>query len=242
MCTHKRTTYVPKKSFLTSRVSSILSNQIHVKYKGPGCPTISCVIGDTFVDKTLLDLGASVNLLPFSVYQSLGLGELQKTNVTLQLADRYVKIPKEIIEYVLIKVGDFIFPVDFVVLETEPVRNPKNQIPIILGRPFLSTSNALINYMNGLMKLTFGNMTIDLNIFYVGKQPDDDFDQPMGINLIDEMVDQDFMNPSDALDFCLKHFGQEWDDSNYTNEVNQMLESTILTTKPRTRTKSLFPF
>ena len=109
----------------------------------------------------------------------------------------------------LIKVGDFVFPIDFIVLETELVKNPKNQIPIILGRPFLATSNALINCRSRLMKLTFGNMTIDLNIFHVGKQPDDDFDQPMGINLIDEIIDQDFMNPSDALEFCLKHFGQE---------------------------------
>ena len=61
-----------------------------------------------------------MNLLPFSVYQALGLGELRKTNVTLQLADRSIKIPKGIIEDVLIKVGDFVFPIDFVVLETKP--------------------------------------------------------------------------------------------------------------------------
>ncbi|XP_063941295.1 uncharacterized protein LOC135149498 [Daucus carota subsp. sativus] len=230
LCTHKRTNHVPKKAFLTSHISSILSNQIPVKYKDPGCPTISCVIGETFVDKALLDLGASVNLLPYSVYQALGLGELRQTNVTLQLADRSVKIPKGMIEDVLIKVGDFVFPVDFVVLETEPVRNPKNQIPIILGRPFLATSNALINCRNGLMKLTFGNMTIDLNIFHVGKQSDDFYDQPLDVNLIDEIVDQDLMNPKDALEFCLKHFGEDWDVSDYTHEVNQMLESTIPTT------------
>ena len=191
-----------------------------MKYKDPGCPTISCVIGNTFVDKALLDLGASVNLLPFSVYQALGLGELQKTNVILQLADRSIKIPKGIIEDVLIKVGDFVFPVDFVVLETEPVRNLKNQISIILGRPFLSTSNALINCRNGSMKLTFGNMTIDLNIFYVGKQPDDYFDQPMGLNLIDEIDDQNSLNPNDVLEFCLKYFGEDWDVAEFSNEVN----------------------
>ena len=84
------------------------------------------------MDKALLDLGASVNLLPFSVYQALGLGDLKTTNMTLQLADRSIKMPKGIIEDVLIKIGDFIFPVDFVVLETQPVSNPKNQIPIIL--------------------------------------------------------------------------------------------------------------
>lgn len=188
LCTHKRTTQVPKKAFLTSQVSSILSNQIPVKYKDPGCPTISCVIGNTLVDKALLDLGASVNLLPFSVYQALGLGELKKTNMTLQLADRSIKMPKGLIEDVLIKIGDFIFPVDFVVLETQPVTNPKNQIPVILGRPFLATSNALINCRNGSMKLTFGNMTIDLNIFNVGKEPNELYEPSIGVNVVNKFA------------------------------------------------------
>ena len=74
----------------------------------------------------------------------------------------------------LIKVNEFIRPVDFVILETAPVENPRGQIPLILGRPFLATSNALINCRSGLMmKLTFDNMTIDLNIFNLGNQPSD---------------------------------------------------------------------
>ena len=88
----------------------------------------------------------------------------------------------------LIKVGDFVFPVDFVVLETEPVKNLKNQIPIILGRPFLATSNALLNCRNGLMKLTFGNMTIDLNVFNVANQSNDLYEQPVVVNFIDEVT------------------------------------------------------
>ena len=87
-----------------------------------------------------------------------------------------MKIPKGEVEDVLIKVGEFIFPVDFVVLETAPVENPRGQIPVILGRPFLATSNAWINYRSGLMKLTFGNMTLDLNIFNLRKQPSDHSD------------------------------------------------------------------
>ena len=66
-----------------------------VKYNDPRCPTIPCVIGDTLIEQALLDLGASVNLLPYSVYEQLGLGELKPTKVTLQLADRSVKVPKE---------------------------------------------------------------------------------------------------------------------------------------------------
>ena len=155
-----------------------------LKYKDPGCPTIPCVIGNTHIDKALLDLGASVNLLPYSVYQQLGVGELKPTRCTLQLADRSVKIPKGEVEDVLIKVGEFIFPVDFIVLETQPVSNLKSQIPVILGRPFLATSNALINCRTGQMKLSFGNMTVDLNIFNLGRQPSDPSDEPMEVNFI----------------------------------------------------------
>ena len=117
-----------------------------------------------------MDLGASVNLLPYSVYKQLGLGELKPTNITLSLADRSVKIPKGIVEDVLVKVDKFYYPVDFVVLDTEPVAEGTNQVPIILGRPFLATSNAIINCQNGVMQLTFGNMTLELNIFHLGSK------------------------------------------------------------------------
>jgi hypothetical protein len=73
----------------------------------PGCPIIACMIGDTKVERALLDLGTNVNLLPYSVYVQLGLGELKPTSVTLQLADRFVKVPRGIIEDVLIKVDKF---------------------------------------------------------------------------------------------------------------------------------------
>jgi hypothetical protein len=133
LCTQKRTTHVPKKAFLAANISSILSHQTPDKYKDLGCPTIPCVIGETLIEQALLDLGASVNLLPYSIYQQLGLCELQPTKVTLQLADRSVKVPKGIVEDVLIKVGEFIFPVDFIVLDTQPVVDIKGQIPVILG-------------------------------------------------------------------------------------------------------------
>ena len=106
-----------------------------------------------------------MNLLPYSVYKQLGLGELKPTNITLSLADRSVKIPKGIVEDVLVKIDKFYYPIDFVVLDTEPIANEPNHVPIILGRPFLATANAIINCRNGVMQLTFGNMTLELNIF-----------------------------------------------------------------------------
>ena len=167
LCTVKKGLGIDKKAFLTEQVSSIIQCRTLVKYKDPGTPTISANIGGTCIDKTLLDLGASVNLLPYSVYKQLGLGELKPTNITLSLADRSVKIPKGIVEDVLIKVDKFYYPVDFVVLDTEPMADSTHQVPIILGRPFFATTNAIINYRNGVMQLTFGNMTLELNNFHL---------------------------------------------------------------------------
>jgi len=79
------------------------------------------------------------------MYQQLGLGELKPTTVILQLANRSIKKPRGVIEDVIIKLDKFFFPVDFIVLDTEPVPNLEKLIPVILGRPFLATANACIN-------------------------------------------------------------------------------------------------
>jgi hypothetical protein len=91
------------------------------------------MIGVSQIERALLDLGSSVNLLPYSIYLQLGLGQLTPTSMTLQLADRSVKIPRGIVEDVLIKVDKFYFPVDFIVLDTEPVQVVGTEIPMILG-------------------------------------------------------------------------------------------------------------
>ena len=108
LCTHKRKIQVSKKVFLTENVSSILTHNTPPKFKDLGCPTISCIIGKHTIGRALLDLGASVNPLPYSVYEQLGLGELKHTPLTLQLADRSVRIPREIVEDVLVKVDKFL--------------------------------------------------------------------------------------------------------------------------------------
>ena len=175
--TVKRGLGIEKKAFLIEQVSAIIHSKTPVKYKDPGSPTILVNIGGTCIDKALLDLGASVNLLPYSVYKQLGLGELKPTNITFSLADRSVKIPKGIVEDVLVKVDKFYYPMGFVVLDIEPIASGPNHVPIILGRHFLATSNAIINCRNGVMQLTFGNMTLELNIFHLSnkhKLADDD--------------------------------------------------------------------
>ncbi|RVW76384.1 hypothetical protein CK203_049850 [Vitis vinifera] len=90
--------------------------------------------GESFVR-----LGSKCELLPYSVYKQLGLGELKPTAITLSLADRSVKIPRGVIEDVLVQVDNFYYPVDFIVLDTDPTVKEANLVPIILGRPFLAT-------------------------------------------------------------------------------------------------------
>ena len=191
LCIVKRGLNVYKKAFLTEQVSFIIQCKTLVKYKDPGCPSISVNIGGTCVEKALLDLGASVNLLPYSVYKQLGLGGLKPTSITLSLADRSIKIPKGTVEDVLIQVEKFYYPIDFVMLDTEPVAVGTNYVPIILGRPFLATSNAIINCRNGVMQLTFGNMTLELNIFHLSKkhmQPVEE--EPDKVCIIDTILDE----------------------------------------------------
>ncbi|RVW70394.1 Retrovirus-related Pol polyprotein from transposon 17.6 [Vitis vinifera] len=140
LCTVKRGLNVTKQAFLTEQVSAIIQCKSPIKYKDPGCPTISVNIGGTQVEKALLDLGASVNLLPYSVYKELGLGELKSTSITLSLADRSVKIPGG----------------------------------------------------NGVMQLTFGNMTLELNIFHLCQKhihPEED-EGPEEVCMIDTLVEQ----------------------------------------------------
>ena len=92
LCTTKRATGIPKNAFLASSANSILSYQIPMKYKDPNCPTVSIVIGDHPVYRALLDLGASVNLIPIIEYERLELGELKLTKMVIQLTDRSTRV------------------------------------------------------------------------------------------------------------------------------------------------------
>ncbi|XP_068644653.1 uncharacterized protein [Aristolochia californica] len=114
---------------LSEECSAILQKKLPKKLKDPRSFTLSCTIGNSFFDKVLCDLGASINLMPLSVCRKLGLGDMKQTTISLQLADRSIKYPRGIIEDVLVKVDKFIFLVDFVVLDMEE----DEEVPLILG-------------------------------------------------------------------------------------------------------------
>ena len=95
-------------------------------------------------------------------------------------------------EDVLLQVDKFIYPIDFIVLETEPIVNNYKPIPVILGHLFLATTNALINCRNGIMNLSSKNMTLELNIFNMCKQPYDEDNEDEGMELIEPLMEEHF--------------------------------------------------
>ncbi|XP_050895475.1 uncharacterized protein LOC127102101 [Lathyrus oleraceus] len=120
-----------------------------MKKKDRGVVTIPCTNGDRSFKKPLIDLGASVSLIPLSIYKKLGIGVVQDTRMTLQFADHSAKKPYGIVDNVLVNIDKFVFPMDFVILEM-----PKDEdIHLILGRPFLETGRCLIEIEEGTMTL-----------------------------------------------------------------------------------------
>ena len=120
---------------LTATCSAVIQQKLPEKMKDPGSFTIPCSLGKYEFKKTLCDFGASINLMPLSVVQRLSLGKLTLTTITLQMTDRSMQQPEGVLEDVLVKVGKFIFSVDFVIRKIEE----DTQVPLLLGRPFLGT-------------------------------------------------------------------------------------------------------
>ena len=128
--------------------SVIATRSLVQKKEDPGVFTIPCTVESLHFAKTLCDLGASINLMPLSIYKKLGLGDTKPTAMRLLMADRTVKRPIGILHDVLVKVESFIFLADFVILDCEV----DFEVPIILGRPFLTTGSVLVDMEKGQMK------------------------------------------------------------------------------------------
>src|SRR5438270_9228226 len=144
---------------LTEESNALLKNKLPPKLRDPGSFSIPCTIGNIKFNNALCDLGASVNILPYSLFKKLNIGEVKPTQMTLQLADRSVIHPRGIVEDVLVKVDKFIYPVDLVVLDMAEDRS----IPLILGRAFLKTARAIIDVDEGKIILRAGDDSIEFH-------------------------------------------------------------------------------
>jgi len=121
--------------------SALIQKILLPKHKDLGSVTIPCSIGEVAVGKALIDLGASINLMPLSMCKRLGELEIMPTRMTLQLADRSITKSYGVIEDFLVRVKHFIFPADFVVMDI----CEDNDIPLILGRPFMLTASYVVD-------------------------------------------------------------------------------------------------
>ncbi|KAA3469890.1 Retrovirus-related Pol polyprotein from transposon opus [Gossypium australe] len=130
-----------------AKCSVVVSRRVLPKLNDPSSFTIPIEIGGA-----LYDLGASINLMPLSIYYRLGLGYLGETLVTFQLAERSLVHPNGVLKDVLVRVRQFILPVDFIILEFEE----DLKIPNLLGRPFLATSKDSIDVGKGEMTMEVG--------------------------------------------------------------------------------------
>ncbi|XP_021721353.1 uncharacterized protein LOC110688909 [Chenopodium quinoa] len=180
----KRTCDMMETISLPEHCSAIIMNKMPPKLKDPGNFSIPCSINKTQIDNALYDLGASVSLMPYSVYQRLGLGEILPSKITLQLADRSIKIPKGKVEDVPLRVGKFIIPVDFVVLDMDEGATT----PIILGRPFLATSGAMFDVKSAKISLKIGEEVVEFDLNEGMKYPSSSFENFIRIEVLDNIV------------------------------------------------------
>ncbi|GKA69233.1 DNA-directed DNA polymerase [Tanacetum coccineum] len=138
---------------MNKRCSTVLLNKLPLKEKDPRSFTIPCDIGQLHIDNALADLGASISLMPYTIYEKLGLGEPKANRMSLELADRSIQYPRGIVKNVLIKVDKFILPIDFIISGMPE----DSRVPIILGRPFLATTRAMIDVFNKKITLKVGD-------------------------------------------------------------------------------------
>ncbi|GJY80870.1 DNA-directed DNA polymerase [Tanacetum coccineum] len=161
LLSHKKKLEKAASSFkLSEECSAIIQKSLPQKEGDSRSFTLPCLIGPLAVKNTLADLGASINLMPHSLFRRLGISKLNPTKMSIQLADRSIKYPIGVCENLLVKVGKFIFPVDFVILEMDE----DELVLIILGRPFLATARVVIDVHEGKLSLRVESKTITFNI------------------------------------------------------------------------------
>ena len=150
---------------LSKECSAIVQRKLPKNEKDRGSFTIPCTIGDTTLNNVLCDLGSIINLMPLSIFRKLGLKEAKPTTIALQMADCSIAKPWVVIEDMFVKVDRFIYSVDFVVLDM----GDDNEVPLILGRPFLATGRALIDIEAGFLTLRVDNEQVHFHKFHLAK-------------------------------------------------------------------------
>ncbi|XP_016199803.1 uncharacterized protein LOC107640818 [Arachis ipaensis] len=169
---------------LTEECSAIIQKKLPQKMKDPRSFQIPCIIGEINIEKALCDLGASINLMSLTMMKRMRIEEAKLTRMTLQLADRTLKFPHGVVEDLLVKVGEFIFPADFFVLDMKEQANTS----IILGRSFLAIAGAIIDVQKGELVLRLHEENMVFNVFKAMSYPQESIGKCMMVDTMEKLV------------------------------------------------------
>ncbi|XP_075087722.1 uncharacterized protein LOC142169719 [Nicotiana tabacum] len=208
---------------LTEKYSAIHQNKLPQKLGDSGSFKIPCTVGGAHFEKALCDSGFSINLMPFSIFRKLELGEMKDAGVSLQLADQSTKRPKGIIENILVRFDKFVFPVEFIVLEMDE----NTEVPLILGRPFLATGRTIIDVYQGQLILRVDEERVIFDMQKMMKFAEDEssssfFQIDLLYDLVDEYKDNQLI--TDSLERCLARSGTINDDNPIIREEAEILK------------------
>ncbi|GJX15104.1 reverse transcriptase domain-containing protein [Tanacetum coccineum] len=174
-------------AFLNEECFVIVQNKLLPKLGDPGSFLIPCTVAGSVKYLALADLGASINLMPYSLYASLSRNTLKPTRMSIRLANHIYQYPMGITENMLVQVGKFVFPVDFVILQMED----DDKIPLILGRPFLHTADAIIRVKNKELNLGVGEDRITFLIDKAMQHSHSNDDTCFLMDVIDEIMEEE---------------------------------------------------
>ena len=175
--------------FVEENYSAILQKKLPPKLKDSS----SFTIGNTRFGKAMLDLRASTNVMPYSIYASLNLGDLKEIGVVIQLIDRSNAHPKGVLEDVLVQVNEFVFPTDFYVLDMDDEGSPM-PTPLLLGRPFMKTDRTKVDVYYGTLTMEFDGEMASFQVLEDKGNPSE-FNSCYAINVFDFVMQQNPKGP-----------------------------------------------
>nr|GEV48481.1 hypothetical protein [Tanacetum cinerariifolium] len=233
---------------LNENCSAVVLKKLLEKLGDPGRFLIPCDFSEFDNYLALADLGESINLMPLSIWKKLRLPTLNDTKMVLELADRTISEPTGVAENIFVKVGKLYFPADFVVLDffTDP------RVPLILGRPFLSTAHALIDVYEGEIIFRHDNQSLTLKCGFADVVSDEvstPYYEPIILNSSQNLTpfnESDFLHMEEAGAFIVIHdepISPEFNATYYDPEGDILILEALLNNDPEppSNQKDYFP-
>ncbi|KAL7608491.1 hypothetical protein Lser_V15G14257 [Lactuca serriola] len=214
--TNRRKMEEVKKVVLNENCSTAMLNKLPKKKGDPGSLTLPCQFGNLATTHALADSGASVNLMPYSFFKKLDLPEPRPIRMAIHLANKTVTFPRGICENLLVKVDKFVFPADFIILDMEA--DP--QVPIILGRPFLNMTSAIVHMRDSKLTLRVGDDSATFGVDQAMKHARNSDDMAFSIDMLDELIEEGEDEDSSKTTI----FDEEFDAEKDLMEIERLLE------------------